>query len=445
MPAIFQQHRSLTATNVPAASSLAEGQLAINIPDKKLWVGDAAGDPVPLLGGGAAYWDSDGDIQWNTNTGNVGIGTDTPVEFLDVDLTGSNSTVQFKYTDAVPIHTLTRKSSLGTIVDEQLGRISFKGDDETGVPWSGVRLEAEVKQDFTNALGRAGATEFRISTTDENNGMTPRVKIGGLDGHMSVGKAPPPAEVALHVYGTPLTAPASPSNRTRFLVENEGNNGMLVRSGSSSTGFYEFGDTESANSGAIRYDHSLDQMAFLTSNVAHMYITSDGDVLFGKSTSDITTNGLWWDQPADTLTLTAGGAAEGTGMQVNMNNYVSGTFYYHRFKNANVTVGSIRTNGASAVTFATTSDERLKQNIGDAGDALSVLQDVQVRDFDWKNGNGHVPFGFIAQELNEVFPSAVGVGGDDPNENPWDYDAAALVPLLVKAIQELQEQVNELR
>jgi hypothetical protein len=46
--------------------------------------------------------------------------------------------------------------------------------------------------------------------------------------------------------------------------------------------------------------------------------------------------------------------------------------------------------------------------------------------------------GFIAQELYEIYPSAVSVGGDDPQTNPWAIDYGRLSPLLVKAIQELK-------
>ena len=42
--------RSLTAGVEPTLGSLAEGQLAVNIADGKIWVGNASNNPV-LLGG----------------------------------------------------------------------------------------------------------------------------------------------------------------------------------------------------------------------------------------------------------------------------------------------------------------------------------------------------------------------------------------------------------
>jgi len=51
MPTNIKIKNSVTATNVP--SSLQQGEVAINITDKKVWVGNAATTPVLLLGSGA--------------------------------------------------------------------------------------------------------------------------------------------------------------------------------------------------------------------------------------------------------------------------------------------------------------------------------------------------------------------------------------------------------
>ncbi len=52
MSQIMKQLRSTAAAAIPGAASLEEGQLAVNIADALLWVGDAAGNPVALGGGG---------------------------------------------------------------------------------------------------------------------------------------------------------------------------------------------------------------------------------------------------------------------------------------------------------------------------------------------------------------------------------------------------------
>jgi len=52
MPTTVKLKNSVTTTNAP--SSLQQGEVAINITDKKVWVGNAATTPVQLLGDGAS-------------------------------------------------------------------------------------------------------------------------------------------------------------------------------------------------------------------------------------------------------------------------------------------------------------------------------------------------------------------------------------------------------
>ena len=52
MPTTIKLKNSVTTTNAP--SSLVQGEVAINITDKKVWVGNAAGTPIQLLGAGGS-------------------------------------------------------------------------------------------------------------------------------------------------------------------------------------------------------------------------------------------------------------------------------------------------------------------------------------------------------------------------------------------------------
>lgn len=106
-------------------------------------------------------------------------------------------------------------------------------------------------------------------------------------------------------------------------------------------------------------------------------------------------------------------------------------------------VGSIKSTG-SATSFNTSSDRRLKSNITAAGDS-SIVDDIEVVQYDWSNGGGHVAFGVVAQDLHGVFPDAVsaGDGGVDVS-SPWGVDYSKLVPLLLKEIQQLRSRVAAL-
>lgn len=105
-------------------------------------------------------------------------------------------------------------------------------------------------------------------------------------------------------------------------------------------------------------------------------------------------------------------------------------------------VGSIQTTNTGTA-YITTSDQRLKQNIVDTNNGLQVLNNIKVRDFDFIDDQNHETVqGFIAQELYDVYPQAVTVGGDDARLRPWGVDYGKLSPLIVKAVQELDLKIT---
>lgn len=107
-------------------------------------------------------------------------------------------------------------------------------------------------------------------------------------------------------------------------------------------------------------------------------------------------------------------------------------------------VGSITRSGTGVV-FNTTSDRRLKENIKSTASGLAILEQINVRDFNWCADPDRTQVqGVVAQELYEVFPQAVRQGGDDAALEPWTVNYAALVPLLVQSVQELKAKVDQL-
>jgi hypothetical protein len=69
------------------------------------------------------------------------------------------------------------------------------------------------------------------------------------------------------------------------------------------------------------------------------------------------------------------------------------------FYKAGALVGSISVT-ASTTTYNTSSDQRLKENITDSNDAGDKIDDIQVRQYDWKADGSHQDYGMVAQELN---------------------------------------------
>jgi trimeric autotransporter adhesin len=109
-------------------------------------------------------------------------------------------------------------------------------------------------------------------------------------------------------------------------------------------------------------------------------------------------------------------------------------------------IGSITRNGSSNVAFNQSSDLRLKENITESKEGLSVISKLNVVDYNYiDDDKENRVTGFIAQEAHKVIPSAVTVGGEDVKEKPWGIDYSKLTPYLTKAIQEQQALIEELQ
>jgi hypothetical protein len=110
-----------------------------------------------------------------------------------------------------------------------------------------------------------------------------------------------------------------------------------------------------------------------------------------------------------------------------------------RFYNVNaVQIGSITTD-ASSTFYNTSSDYRLKEDLKEIN-GLAKVSAIKVYDFKWKNNDARMD-GFIAHELSEVIPYAV--HGQKDGEEMQSVDYSKIVPILVKAIQELNQTVQD--
>ncbi len=118
---------------------------------------------------------------------------------------------------------------------------------------------------------------------------------------------------------------------------------------------------------------------------------------------------------------------------------------FRRTSNSNI-IGSITRATTTSVAYNTSSDIRLKENIIESVNGLSIINKLRVVDYNYIEDNRtNRVTGFIAQEAYEVIPSVVHKGGDDVKENPWGIDYGKLTPYLTKAIQEQQAMIEELQ
>ena len=108
------------------------------------------------------------------------------------------------------------------------------------------------------------------------------------------------------------------------------------------------------------------------------------------------------------------------------------------------------------VMYATDSDLRLKDVIGETKYGLKNLLNLKVKDYTWKKSpRKNIDTGLIAQEVEDIYPNAVISGEDknkklnlkegDVNYNYMNIEYNKFVPLLIKSVQEQQEQIDNLK
>ena len=90
------------------------------------------------------------------------------------------------------------------------------------------------------------------------------------------------------------------------------------------------------------------------------------------------------------------------------------------------------------------SDKRLKENIVDSNIvALDKIKQLKMKSFDFISTGKHEEVGLIAQEVEAILPSVI---SKNP-EKADDYlhiDYVAIVPYLIKSIQELNQKIEEM-
>jgi hypothetical protein len=126
------------------------------------------------------------------------------------------------------------------------------------------------------------------------------------------------------------------------------------------------------------------------------------------------------------------------------NSTTSQNFIQFQINNGGANCGKITANGANTAAFGSTSDQRVKENIAELPSQLANIMALRPVEFDYLEsyGGGH-QIGFIAQEMQQVYPDAI---SEDLSQEKilsitgWSKTEARLV----KAIQEQQSLIESL-
>ena len=183
------------------------------------------------------------------------------------------------------------------------------------------------------------------------------------------------------------------------------------------------------------------RIAFYTgsggSQPERMRITSSGDLFLNTTATFSYANGK--------MCINADGSGN-PGLVVGVNSTSSA---YNNIVLGNSTggVGRIQTNG-SATSYLTSSDYRLKKDVTPIQDALGTIESLNPVAFTW-NVDNRQDAGFLAHEFQEILPNyADGTkDGVDAEGNPayQAVDKSGVIPFLVKAIQEQQQIITDLK
>jgi hypothetical protein len=211
------------------------------------------------------------------------------------------------------------------------------------------------------------------------------------------------------------------SGRTN-LVLNGSTSSLLEFQNGGSASAYLFSSSTSLEINA----YSSRNMLFTTNGSERMRITSGGQVYVG------TTGGL--NGTLNSVTLSGQYALSlfdgfGNSAMVSIRN------------SSNTEVGSITIISGTATAYNTTSDYRLKQDLKDFK-GLELISAIKTYDYEWKSNKTRM-YGVLAHELSEVIDYAVTGVKDGKDMQQVDY--SKIVPVLIKAIQEQQTQIEQLK
>ncbi len=194
-------------------------------------------------------------------------------------------------------------------------------------------------------------------------------------------------------------------------------------------------------------------------NGALQSCTGINNVALGKSALQSLTTGD--DNTAighSSLSLTTGNNNTAIGHNAGVNNTtgVNNTFIGSSADGASatddntVTLGnsSITTLRCAVTTITSLSDARDKKNIEESKYGLDIVESLKPVTFEWNTRDGAKKdikdLGFIAQDLKEIDDDYLGLVYES---NPEKLEASygRLIPILVKAIQELSEEIKKIK
>ena len=274
---------------------------------------------------------------------------------------------------------------------------------------------------------------------------TTNILVAHSDGTVGIGETAPLGK--LHVKNADSGVTSPDAGFDDFIVENSADVGISLLSTDTAT--IAFNDANGAPDGSIQYRHDDRSTRFTNSGSERMRINSSGQLLLNTTSNN-----------SDSYKMIAdlGGGAKGIDVRNVSYNADNGAFRSvpsgntsYRFavmlNSSNSTVGKIEVT-SSNTTYTTSSDYRLKENVGYTFDATTRLKQLNPLRFNFIEDADTTVDGFLAHEAAIICPESVTGTKDevDADGNPimQGIDQSKIVPLLVKTLQEAITKIETL-
>ena len=203
---------------------------------------------------------------------------------------------------------------------------------------------------------------------------------------------------------------------------------------------------------AIKFNSSDNKLKFFVNDevAQRMVIDTNGYVGINNTSPNVPldvevsdTGSSFNDGAAQFSNITTASSGGATVINVR-NNYGGGNGTLLKFfrTSTSTSIGFISFNGSGdAVVYNTGSDYRLKEDLK-SFNGLEIIDQIKTYNYQWKKSKSR-GYGTLAHELQEVFPDAV--TGEKDAEEMQGVDYSTLVPVLIKSIQELKKELEELK
>lgn len=220
---------------------------------------------------------------------------------------------------------------------------------------------------------------------------TTTLKVDSANNRVGVGIASPDA--LLHVQD--VAASTATHSYTKVHIEDSDHLALQFSGGTGGETWIWFADDSTSTPvGGITYYHGGPYMAFRVESAERMRIDSNGNILFGTTSTGTTSGGAYFDpESLDRTVLFTGSSSTSSGVTL------------IAFNNPNGIVGGIST-AANSTSFNTSSDYRLKENVTDLTGAIDRVKTLAPKRFNFIVDPDTTVDGFLAHEVTTV-PEAI--------------------------------------